>query len=262
MAAKDTKKSSAVRATRKAVPPSKPARKAGSAVAFEAVLERGDKALGWTIARVPVDVHKAFPSMLRLRVKGTVAALPYASVCVPFRTSLFPVRGLPGEGDTPSGAGAFFLLVNKAAQREAGLHPGDRARFTLAADLEDRPAELPDVLAVLLDEEPGLRAFYDGLSESWRREIGKWIGGVKSDAARMTRCEQMAERLLSAMEAEVSLPPLIDRTFRARPKARAGWAKMTPVQRRQSLLAVFYYQTPEARQRRLDKVCDEAEKRA
>ncbi|SEG03913.1 Bacteriocin-protection, YdeI or OmpD-Associated [Bryocella elongata] len=228
---------------------------------FEAALERAPGYLGWTIARVPFDVHKAFSTMLRLRVKGTIRSRHAKGEGTAFRTSLFPVRSL-SERETPDGAGAFFLLVNKAMQRGAGVSAGDMAHFVLEADLGERPAELPDALAALLDEEPGLRAFYDELSESWRREIGKWIHGVKSEEAQLGRCEQMAERLLNTMEAEVELPPLIDKAFRLRPKARAGWAKMTPTQRRQGLLAVFYYRTPEAQQRRLDKLCGEAEERA
>jgi uncharacterized protein YdeI (YjbR/CyaY-like superfamily) len=72
----------------------------------------------------------------------------------------------------------------------------------------------------------------------------------------------MAERLLAAMEGEKELPPLIEAAFRRQPKARAGWAKMTQYQRRTELLAVFYYQTPEARQRRVDKLVQGALKRA
>jgi len=78
----------------------------------------------------------------------------------------------------------------------------------------------------------------------------------------MKRAEQMAERLLATMEAEVELPPIIVAAFRRRPKARLGWEKMTPLQRRNELMAVFYYQTPEAREKRLGKLCDGAEKKA
>jgi uncharacterized protein YdeI (YjbR/CyaY-like superfamily) len=85
---------------------------------------------------------------------------------------------------------------------------------------------------------------------------------VKSDEARRRRAEQMAERLLATMEGERELPPVIQVAFRARPKARVGWGKMTPAQRRAGLMAVFYYQTSEARQKRVEKLCDEAEKRA
>ena len=106
-----------------------------------------------------------------------------------------------------------------------------------------------------------MRAWYGELSEYMRREIGKWVLGVKSEEARMRRAQQMAERLLATMEGERELPPVIAAAFRARPKARTGWAKMTPAQRRSELMAVFYYQTPEARRKRVEKLCDAAERR-
>ena len=210
---------------------------------FNAVLEKGSRALGWTIARVPFDPAKEWKQMVRLRVCGEVNG-------VAFRTSLFPdVRG------------GYYLLVNRAMQEGAGVRLGDAAEFKLEPDIEAREAELPDELAVLLDEEPGLREWYDELTEYMRREIGKWINGVKGDEARMRRAEQTAERLLAAMEGERELPPVIAAAFRARPKAKAGWAKMTPLQRRGELMAVFHYQSPEARQKRVEKLCDAAEKR-
>jgi hypothetical protein len=212
---------------------------------FKAVLELLGPGLGWTIARVPFAPHEAWKQMVRLRVRGEVNGFA-------FRTSLFPVTG----------GGGYFLLVNKAVQRGAGIVLGDTAEFRLEPDMEAREAELPDELAVLLDEEPGLREWYDELTEYTRREIGKWIAGVKTDEARMRRAEQMAERLLATMEGEKELPPVIAVAFRRRPKAKAGWEKMTVAQRRAGLMAVFYYQTPEAREKRVGKLCDEAEKRA
>lgn len=219
---------------------------AGKVKTFDAVLEKGDRALGWTVVRVPFDPAKAWPRMIRLRVRGEINGFA-------FRTSLFPEPGAPGK---------FVLLVNKASQRGGGVTLGSNASFRLEPDLEDRPAELPDELAALLDDEPGLREFYDALTEYHRREIGKWINGVKSEEARMRRCEQMAERLMLTMEGERELPPVIEAAFRRRPKARAGWAKLTPTQRRGELMAVFYYQTPEARQKRVDRLVELAEKKA
>ena len=211
---------------------------------FRAVLEPLGPALGWTIARVPFEPADVWKQMVRLRVRGEVNGFA-------FRTSLFP-----------DPRGGFFLLVNKAMQQGGDVRLGETAEFRLEPDLEERPAELPDELAVLLDEVEGLRGWYDELTEYTRREIGKWIAGVKSDASRMKRAEQMAERLLATMEAEVELPPIIVAAFRRRPKARLGWEKMTPLQRRNELMAVFYYQTPEAREKRLGKLCDGAEKKA
>lgn len=222
---------------------------AAKAKRFKAVLERGNRALGWTTVRVPFDPAKEWKQTVRLRVRGEVWSENAGGFA--FRTSLFPdVRG------------GFYLLVNRAMQAGAGVKLGDIAEFKLEPDMEPRDAELPDELAALLDEEPGLRDWYDGLTEYTRREIGKWVVGVKSDEARMRRAEQMAERLLAAMEGERELPPVIAAAFRTRPKARTGWAKMTEVQRRGELLAVFHYLTPEARQKRVEKLCNAAERRA
>ena len=209
---------------------------ANRARTFRAPLEQGSLALGWIIVRVPLDPAQIWPKMIRLRVRGEINDFA-------FRTSLFP-----------DPRGGFYLLINRAMQKAARAHLGDTADFRLEPDLDARAAELPDELAVLLDDEPGLRDWYDSLTEYTRREIGKWISSVKTDASRMKRAEQMAERLLATMEAEVELPPLIAVAFRRNAKARAAWDKLTPLQRRQQLMAVFYYQTPEARERRIEKI--------
>lgn len=203
---------------------------------FQATLEQGSLALGWIIARLPFDPSQVWSKTIRLRVRGEINGFA-------FRTSLFP---------DPSGG--LYLLVNRAMQKAAAVHLGDTAEFHLEPDLEERAAELPHELAVLLDDEPGLRDWYDLLTEYTRREIGKWITSVKTDASRMKRAEQMAERLLATMEAEVELPPLIAAAFHRNPKARAAWDQLTPLQRRHQLMAVFYYQTPEARERRTEKI--------
>jgi uncharacterized protein YdeI (YjbR/CyaY-like superfamily) len=223
---------------------------------FRARLEPGDRALGWTIARVPFS-PEALGKMFRLRVKGEITgpkARPF-----PFRTSLFP-------SPSPQKSSHYYLLVNRAMQQAAHIHLGDEAEFSLSADLDPREAELPDELAILLDEdsepgEPSLREWYNSLSEYMRREIGKWITGVQSPEARLRRAQQMAERLLATMEGERELPPILAAAFRARPRARIGWQKMTPAHRRAHLMAVFHYRTPESQQKRVQKLCDDAEKK-
>ncbi len=213
---------------------------------FSASLEKGDRNLGWTIARVPFDPAAEWPEMIRLRVRGTINGFA-------FRTSLFPSAGTPDS---------YYLLVNRAMQQASGAKLGHMAEFTLEPDLEPRPADLPEELDALLDEAEGLRTWYDSLSEYTRREIGKWVNVVKGGEARLRRSEQMAERLLSTMEAEAELPPLIMRAMQQRPRARDGWQRMTEAQRRNELLAVFYYRTPESQQKRVGKLCDTAERRA
>ena len=214
---------------------------------FEAILEkRQAQGLGWTFARLPFTPADVWPQMIRLRVCGSVNG-------VPFRTSLFP------DPDRPGG---YLLLVTNATQEAAGAAAGSRVTVEIEPDLQPRPAELPEELDALLDEAEGLRDWYDSLSEYTRREIGKWVQDVKSDEARQRRARQMAERMLFTIEAEQELPPAIARALHSRPKARAGWERMTATQRRMELFAVGYYQTPDSRTKRIEKLCTEAEKRA
>jgi hypothetical protein len=222
---------------------------------FKAVLERlkpgTEKGLGWVIARVPFDPASEWKTMVRLRVRGRISAAG-AGKGFTFRNSLFP----------EAGGGGYFLLVNKAMQKAVGVGAGDVAEFLLEPDLEERPAELPAELAGFLKREPGLRKWYDTLGEYTRREIGKYIAELEAGPARLKRAEQMAERLLGTMEAELETPPAIVAAFRRRPKAKIGWQKMTPTQRRMELFGVHAYKSPESRERRIEKLCDAAEKRA
>jgi hypothetical protein len=50
---------------------------------------------------------------------------------------------------------------------------------------------------------------------------------------------------------------VIEVAFRRVPAARKGWEVMTKVQRRSNLMAVFYYQSPEAREKRVGKLVED-----
>jgi uncharacterized protein YdeI (YjbR/CyaY-like superfamily) len=207
---------------------------------FRTVIEPLEGGLGWVVARLPFDVDKAWKKMVRLRVKVEVGDQV-------FRTSLFP----------DAKRGGHFVLVNKKMQKAAGAGAGAMVDFTIAPDLEERTPEVPSELARLLKTQKRLAKWYEGLSESTRWEIGKWIDGVKGAEARHRRVEQMAERLMLTMEGEKELPPVIAVAFRRTPAAQSGWDAMTKVQRRSHLLGVFYYQSPEAREKRVRKLVEE-----
>ncbi len=211
-----------------------------SAKRFRALLEPLPGGLGWVVARVPFDAAKTWKKLVRLRILVVTGGET-------FRTSLF----------ADANRGGHFILVNKKMQKAAGVKAGGMIELTVSPDFEAREAEAPPELAKILTQEKALAKWYATLSESIRREIVKWVHGVESREARQRRAEQMAERLMLAMEGEGTLPPILDVAFRAKPEARKGWAKMTPVQRRGNLLAIFYYQSPEARQKRTDKVVED-----
>ena len=173
---------------------------------FRAVIEPLSGGLGWVVARVPFDVDAAWNKMVRLRVKVEVSGEV-------FRTSLFP----------DSQRGGHFVLVNKKMQKAAGAKVGAMVDFVIAPDLEERTPTVPPELAKLLKTEKKLAKWYEGLSEPIRWEVAKWIDGVKSAEARQRRAEQIAERLMLAMEGEKELPPVLEVAFRRVPAARKGW---------------------------------------
>ena len=192
------------------------------------------------MARIPFDVDEAWKKMVRLRVKVEVGDEV-------FRTSLFP----------DAKRGGHFVLVNKKMQKAAGAGVGAMVDFAIAPDLEERTPHVPPELAKLLKTQKRLAKWFEGLSEPTRWEIAKWIDGVKSAEARQRRVDQLAERLMLTMEGEKELPPVIDVAFRRTPAARKGWEAMTKAQRRSHLLGVFYYRSPEAREKRVRKVVED-----
>ena len=147
----------------------------GAAKRFRAVVEPLEGGLGWVVARIPFDVDAAWKKMVRLRVKVEVGGEV-------FRTSLFP----------DAKRGGHFVLVNKKMQKAAGAKVGVMVDFTISPDLAERMPEIPPELAKVLKTQKRLGKWYDGLSESTRWEIAKWIDGVKSTEARERSAEQIA----------------------------------------------------------------------
>ena len=214
------------------------------AKSFAATLERMQSNLGWVIIRIPFDVSKVWGARGTLRVKGEINGFA-------FRTALFP-----------TGKGSHYLLVNKRMQAGADARAGSTARFRLEPDTAERKAVFPSELKRFLDEDRGFRRWFDQLNYSTRKGIGDWILQPKGAAARERRAEQIAERLLATMEAERELPPVLKAAFARDPRAFEGWQRISPSHRRAHLLGIFYYRTPEARDRRVAKMLEEAAARS
>jgi uncharacterized protein YdeI (YjbR/CyaY-like superfamily) len=212
---------------------------------FTALLEPDGTALKWVIARVPFDIAKAWPVCNGRRVRGEIAGHA-------FRTSLFP----------DSRHGGHFLLVNKKMQSAAKARVGSRIKIWLEPDLVERPVSLPPELTRALNADRQLRRLFDSLSDSRRREFGKFADQPKSPAAREKRAGKIAEMLMQALEGERdgenAPPPVLRALFQRRPGSRDAWFALTPAQRRNHLLGIFYYESAEARERRATKAIDDA----
>ena len=218
-----------------------PSRSASPRKSFTAFLEPDGTALKWVIARVPFDIAKAWPVRNGRRVRGEIGGFP-------FRTSLFP----------DSRRGGYFLLVNKKMQSGSSSRAGSRVKIWLEPDLVERPVVLPTELVRALNAVREVRKLFDSMTPSRRREFGKFADQPKSLAARTKRAEKIAEMLMHALEGQHDPPPIIRALFPRHPGSRDAWFALTPAQRRNHLLGIFYYETAEARERRATKAIDAA----
>jgi hypothetical protein len=220
-------------------------RSASPRKSFTALLEPDGTALKWVIARVPFDIAKAWPERNGRRVRGEIAGFA-------FRTSLFP----------DARRGGHFLLVNKTMQSGSNSRVGSRVRVWLEPDLAERPVTLPSELVRALNADRQVRKLFDSMTPSRRREFGKVADQPKSPAARTKRAEKIAEMLLQALEGQHDPPPILRALFLRHPGSRNAWFALTPAQRRDQLLGIFYYETTEARERRATKAIEAALKAA
>jgi uncharacterized protein YdeI (YjbR/CyaY-like superfamily) len=209
-------------------------------VRFEGVLTRTGGRLHWVIVHVPFDAVRRWGVRGQIRVKGEVNGFG-------LRATLLP-----------SGGGGHILLVNKKMQKGARAYAGDKAEFNLQLDNADSNITIPAELKPYLTQDRALARWYEKLNHSTRNYIAKWIEDPKTPEARVRRAEQIAERLLNVMEAELELPPILKVTFGQNPRARDGWEAMSPARRRQHLFGIFYYRTPDAQARRIEKMVEDA----
>ncbi|MFT4114714.1 YdeI/OmpD-associated family protein [Silvibacterium sp.] len=207
---------------------------------FKATLVEERSGLGWTIVHLPDGITESWQAGSTPKVRGEINGFA-------FRTSLFS-----------NGKGGLYLLVNKQMQKGAGVALGSVAAFTLELDEEERTAETPPELKRVLAGSPQLRRWWEKLPYSFHKWVGGSVATPKSAEARERRAEAAAETLLAMMEGERETPPILEAAFVRNPLARKGWEKMTVAQRRGHLWGIFYYKSPESRQKRAQKAIEEA----
>jgi hypothetical protein len=206
---------------------------------FRVRLEATGTSLHWVVARVPLDLRKAWPMWKSRRVFGKINGFQ-------FKTALLP--GRQGEG--------FTLLVNKKMQAGAGARAGEVAEIRLTPDLGAVVIDMPVEFAKILKSDRALKKWFDGMSPSMRKGFTNFIADAKTTETRQKRAEAMSESLMLAMEGEIEPPPILHVAFQRQPEARRGWELMTPTQRKNHLLGIFFSQTVDGRERRAAKAIE------
>jgi len=124
---------------------------------------------------VPPDIVESFGAGKRVPVQVTIAGYTYSSTIA--------VMG-----------GRFLVPVSAAVRKAAGVAGGETHEVTLVHDTSERATPLPDDLADALAA-AGLRARFDALAPSHRKEHVRSVTEAKTDATRVRRIEKVVEAL-------------------------------------------------------------------
>jgi hypothetical protein len=137
-------------------------------VRFEAVIGVGAGGIS-----IPFDVREVFGAArvpVRARVNG-----------VEYRTTIVRMGG------------EWVIPVRREVRERAGVVLGERVTVELELDDRPREVEVPPELAELLDH--NLRAFFDSLSFTHKREYVEWITSAKREETRRRRVAKAVEML-------------------------------------------------------------------
>lgn len=135
--------------------------------------EEGMQATG---IRVPAEIIPLFGMGKKPKVKVTINGYSYRTTVAPY-------------GDV------FMLPLSKDHRTAAGVKAGDLVEVTLEPDLEPRTVEVPEDLAAALAGEPGLKAAFDALSYSARKEFVRQVEDAKTPETRTRRIGVVVKKL-------------------------------------------------------------------
>ena len=89
----------------------------------------------------------------------------------------------------------FYLPVRREVREAAGVRYGEPLDVALALDTAQRTVEVPDDAAAALDADPALRATFDALSYSHRKEYVDWIVEAAKPETRVRRAAKSVTML-------------------------------------------------------------------
>ena len=135
-----------------------------------------EEGLNATGIPVPADVVTALGQGKRPPVVVTVGGHSYRSTVAAY-------------GDV------FMLPLSQERRAAAGVEAGQTVEITLELDAEPRTVDVPDDLAAALAERPGLRAAFDALSYSTRKEHVRQVETAKAAETRQRRIAKIVAGL-------------------------------------------------------------------
>ncbi|HEV2226176.1 MAG TPA: YdeI/OmpD-associated family protein [Nitrososphaerales archaeon] len=128
---------------------------------FKTTLVRPEGVGTWTFAPIPVDLAKQTGIRARLRVKGTIDA-------VPFKGTLLP-----------SGSGRHFVVVKKDIRDKIGKNAGDVVKVEFDLDASPVKMSITRDFASAMASTPRAKAEFEAMAPSHKKAYVIWIESAK-----------------------------------------------------------------------------------
>jgi hypothetical protein len=135
-----------------------------------------EEGLNATGIPVPAEVVAAFGQGKRPKVVVHIGGHSYRSTVAAY-------------GDV------YMLPLSQERRAAAGVEAGQTVEITLELDTQPRTVDVPDDLAAALAEQPGLRAAFDALSYSARKEHVRQVETAKAAETRQRRIDKIVAGL-------------------------------------------------------------------
>lgn len=105
------------------------------------------------------------------------------------------VNGTPIRGRLSVYGGRTYLGLRREIRQAAGIEPGDAVEVVLELDDAPREVQVPPELDAVLAGDGALRAAFEALAFTHRREYAEWVGEAKRRQTRDARAAQAAQML-------------------------------------------------------------------
>jgi len=90
-----------------------------------------------------------------------------------------------------------MIGFSKAVRSDLGLEIDQEIDAVIRVDSAERTVDVPDELASALDADPAVRAAFDALSYSARKEHARTVADAKQEATRERRIAKIVDGLRS-----------------------------------------------------------------
>lgn len=88
-----------------------------------------------------------------------------------------------------------MIGFSKVSRAEASVEIGERIDVRIRVDTDERVIEIPLALAEALDADPAVRAAFENLAPSKRKEMARQVAEAKQEETRQRRLEKVLDAL-------------------------------------------------------------------